>query len=376
MPFPAPPPAVPPTPLTEVDAAIERLHAKKDTWLSVDLPGRIALLDRCVASIAAVAGRWADIGARIKGLSPDENLAGEEWIAGIMPTVRNARLLAEALRAGGQRTPTAVRAAPNGQLVARVHPANVMERLMFSGMTVDVWIAKGKSATQGAIYRDRAARLAAGSGGRVCLVLGGGNVSSIPPMDVLYKLFVEDEVVLLKLNPVNEALAPILTEALAPLVSEGVLAIVTGGAEVGSHAAQHAKIGSLHVTGSDRTYDAIVWGSDPEEQARRKKSGEKLNDRSFTRRARLRHAGDRGARPLVGGRHQVPGAARRGDGHAERELQLQRREGDRHPRAAGCSARRSSMRSTRSSARRARARPTTRARRAAIARSSSSTPMR
>jgi len=57
---------------------------------------------------------------------------------------------------------------------------------------------------------------------------------------------------------------------------------VYGGAEVGGHAAQHPKVGSLHVTGSDRTYDAIVWGSDPEERARRKKTGEKSNARAFS----------------------------------------------------------------------------------------------
>jgi hypothetical protein len=102
-------------------------------------------------------------------------------------------------------------------------------------------------------------------------------------MDVFYKLFVENEVVLLKMNPVNEALAPVFEDALRPLIDEGVLAIVTGGAEVGGHAAQHEKIGSLHVTGSDRTYDAIVWGQgDGEERARRKKSGEKANTRPFT----------------------------------------------------------------------------------------------
>jgi hypothetical protein len=84
------------------------------------------------------------------------------------------------------------------------------------------------------------------------------------------------------MNPVNEALGPILEKALAPLVEANVLAIVTGGAEVGSHAAAHAKVGSLHVTGSDRTYDAIVWGKDPEERARRKKSGERVNERPFS----------------------------------------------------------------------------------------------
>jgi hypothetical protein len=101
-------------------------------------------------------------------------------------------------------------------------------------------------------------------------------------MDVLYKLFVEDEVVLLKMNPVNEALGPVLGDALRPLVDAGVLAIVYGGAEVGGHAASHPKVGSLHVTGSDRTYDAIVWGADPEERARRKRSGEKKNERAFS----------------------------------------------------------------------------------------------
>ena len=282
MPFVAAPPPVSPTPLPDVDAAIERLHARKDAWLAVGLPERIALLERCVASIAAVAERWADVGARIKGLSPTDVLAGEEWVAGVMPTVRNARLLAEALRAGGQRAPTAVRPGPTGQLIARIHPANLMERLMYSGVKVDVWIEKGKPASQGAIYRERALKLARGDAGRVCLVLGGGNVSSIPPMDVLYKLFVEDDVVLLKMNPVNEALGPVLEDALRPLVDEGVLAVVSGGAEVGSHAAQHPKVGSLHITGSDRTYDAIVWGSDPEERARRKMTGQKLNARSFS----------------------------------------------------------------------------------------------
>ena len=278
MAFPAPPPAVPATSLSDVDAAIDRLHAKKDAWLAVPIAARVTLLERCIESILSVADRWAEIGARIKGLEANDVLAGEEWVAGVLPTIRNARLLVEALRAGGARKPPLVRTRPDGQVVARVHPASLMERLMFTGVSADVWIEKGKPATQGAIYRSDGKK----TEGRVCLVLGGGNVSSIPAMDVLYKLFVENEVVLLKMNPVNEALAPILEEALRPLVVDDVLAIVTGGADVGSHAADHPKIDTLHVTGSDRTYDAIVWGKDPEERARRKKSGQRVNERPFS----------------------------------------------------------------------------------------------
>jgi len=278
MSFAAPPPAVPATSLADVDAAIERLHAKKDTWLAVPVAARIALLERCIESTVSVAERWAEIGARIKGFEPTAVGAGEEWLAGIMPTIRNARLLIEALRSNGQPKPALVRKRPDGQVVARVHPTNLMERLMFTGITADVWIEKGKEPTQGAIYRERKES----AEGRVCVVLGGGNVNSIPPMDVLYKLFVENEVVLLKMNPVNEALGPVLEDALRPLVTEGVLAVISGGAAVGGHAAQHPKVGALHVTGSDRTYDAIVWGGDPEERARRKASGEKVNERSFS----------------------------------------------------------------------------------------------
>jgi acyl-CoA reductase-like NAD-dependent aldehyde dehydrogenase len=252
----------------DVDRAIERLAEKKDEWLAVGMAERASLLDECIASTLAVADQWAAIGARIKGVSPSDNIAGEEWLAGIMPTVRNLRLLANAMRANGQPPPVRVRMAPDGRKVVRVFPSTLIEQVMFAGITADVWIEPGKPASQGIRLRTK---------GSVCLVLGGGNVSSIPPMDVLYKLFVENEVVLLKMNPVNEELAPVLGKALAPLVREGVLVIVTGAAVVGAHAAAHPKVDSLHVTGSDRTYDAIVWGGNEKGPDK-----PRANDKPFT----------------------------------------------------------------------------------------------
>jgi acyl-CoA reductase-like NAD-dependent aldehyde dehydrogenase len=276
MAFPAPHAPVPATPIPEVEAAIDRLHAKKAAWPSVSIADRIHLLERCIKDTLAVSEEWVAAGARLKGFAPTDNLAGEEWLAGPMATIRNARLFIDALRAGG--APKAiVRTRTDGQTVARVFPANMKERVMFAGTTVDVWIAKGERPSQGAIYRD-GGKTKKKEGG-VCLVLGGGNVSSIPPMDVLYKLFVDDEVCLLKMNPVNEALGAVLEKAFAALVSGGWLAIVYGGAEVGAHAANHSKIDSLHVTGSDRTYDAIVWGG----AEKKKQTGAKrVNEKPFT----------------------------------------------------------------------------------------------
>jgi acyl-CoA reductase-like NAD-dependent aldehyde dehydrogenase len=50
--------------------------------------------------------------------------------------------------------------------------------------------------------------------------------------------------------------------------------IVTGGADVGDYLCTHPQVDSIHLTGSDRTHDAIVWGATREEQERRKMMNE------------------------------------------------------------------------------------------------------
>src|SRR5262249_43225579 len=131
MAFTAPPPPVPPTPLAHVDAAIDALYDKRNAWHAVSIGQRVALLDRCVDAIARAASRWAAVGASIKGISANDILAGEEWVSGPLPAIRNARLLADALRHGGHPRPLSVRHRPDGRTIARVFPANLMERLMF-----------------------------------------------------------------------------------------------------------------------------------------------------------------------------------------------------------------------------------------------------
>ena len=46
-----------------------------------------------------------------------------------------------------------------------------------------------------------------------------------------------------------------------------ILRVVYGGIEVGAQLCAHPEVDSIHVTGSDRTYDAIVWGGDPDQRA-------------------------------------------------------------------------------------------------------------
>jgi hypothetical protein len=255
-----------------LDPVVARVAAKRDEWVRVGIPDRVALLESAIRGVLSVADEWVRAACHAKGIDPHAPLAGEEWISGPMTTTRNLRLLAEAIAAGGAPRPMAVRTRPDGQVVAKVFPHNLRERLMYSHMTVEVWIEPGKPPTQGAIYRNKAAGVF--PPGRTCLVLGAGNVSSIGALDVVYKLFVEDEVAVLKMNPVNDYLAPFFERAFADLVERGFLAIVRGGADVGQYLCAHSSIDSIHLTGSDRTHDAIVWGATVEEQERRKAAGQ------------------------------------------------------------------------------------------------------
>ncbi len=65
---------------------------------------------------------------------------------------------------------------------------------------------------QGANYRAKAAGKKAA--GQVSLVLGAGNQTPVACMDILHKLFVDDAVVVCKMNPVNEYLGEYIRQAI------------------------------------------------------------------------------------------------------------------------------------------------------------------
>ena len=53
----------------------------------------------------------------------------------------------------------------------------------------------------------------------------------------------------------------IFERAFKPLVDLGVLQICYGGAELGGYLIGHPKVDAVHMTGSERTYNLIKWGS-------------------------------------------------------------------------------------------------------------------
>lgn len=257
-PFPAPLAPLPPTPIERCDAMLAELESARARWVALAPPARAALLRACMQTTLAVSDRWASTACLVKGYAEGSNGHGEEYLGGTLAVMRNLRLYAEALDADGAPKLPSVTQRPDGQWVARVFPANAYDKALFGGVTCDLWIEPGKEPTQGRLYRDKRAGKA-GHGG-TCVVLGAGNQSSIPPMDVLYKLVVDDEVCLLKMNPVNEQLGPVIEDALRPLIDAGFLRVVYGGVEVGKHLTDHAKVTSIHITGSAAAHDAILYG--------------------------------------------------------------------------------------------------------------------
>jgi len=272
-------------PALDLDGALATLRASVPAWVATGPAERVRLLDRVRRDVAAVADRWTAAVVAAEGLDPADPSSGEAALVGPYLLLRNLRLLRDALqdieRHGTPRIPGAVRTRPDGQVTARVFPASLYDRLFFPGVNGEVWMepgvtAAGLAATQALAYHD-----GADPAGRICLVLGAGNVSSIGPLDVISKLVIENRVVILKLHPVNAYLDPILEVGLGALIERGVLRIVTGGADVGSALCGHPEVDEIHMTGSDRTYEAIVFGAGPEGQER-KARGERMLDKPIS----------------------------------------------------------------------------------------------
>lgn len=275
-------------PSAEDRALLDRLLAElargAERWASTGLAERAALLRSVHGSVGAASNRWTRTAAGLKGLAAESSLVGEEWLSGpytvLGTTARLARSV-DALAAG--RSPLdgfRFRPAPGGRTALEVLPLDRADKLLLSGFSAQVWFPPGVS--EGTV-RTRAGlgakRLGESNG--VGLVLGAGNITAIPPLDVLYEIVAHNRAVLLKLNPVMAAMMTSYLDALDPLIRFGVLRIVQGGADVGSYLAHHPGVSHVHITGSAASHDAVVFGSGPD-GTRRRSAGQPLLDKPIS----------------------------------------------------------------------------------------------
>lgn len=263
-------------------AATARAGAK--AWSGVDLAGRRALLEQFVTRVDEHASEWVRIAAEIKGLDPQSPPVGEEWVSGPWATLSYARHLLQTLaRLEAGTSPLegfAVRRVPGDRVAVEVLPHSVWDHLLLSGFSAEVWSEPGVT--------EQEVRETAGLGLRepeavrgTCAVLGAGNIFSIAPLDALYVLYADNRAVALKLNPVTDRLLPVFEAIFAPFIDLGVVQVFTSDLELGAAVIAHPDIDAVHMTGSEATHDAIVWGPG-EEGAANKASGTPLLHKPIT----------------------------------------------------------------------------------------------
>lgn len=277
-------PAVSPTPLSVLDRAVEDVRSRSDAWLTISVRDRIHILEESIQRFAAIQDDWVRRGLVAKDAVDSNSAAGWEWFGGPVPILRYLQGLRRALTdistRGLPQLPNPISTRADGTATALIYPASSYERIVTPGVTAEVWMENGQApeevtATQAAEYRRPR------TSGSVVLVLGAGNISAIPVLDALYKLFVENQVVVLKMSPVNAYVGPLIHESFRRLVEGGFLRIVYGDIAEGGHLAHHADVDELHITGSDRAYEAIMFGTG-EEGARRKREIDPIITKRFT----------------------------------------------------------------------------------------------
>jgi aldehyde dehydrogenase (NAD(P)+) len=256
-----------------IDEVLDRLQKNRTRWARLPIPDKIELLRDVQQRVLTASQRWVDAEVDAKGLAPDSPLVGAEvWMAGPFPVVSWLSASIEtltALQAGEDLLKhVPLRTSITGNLVARVMPHDIWDRLLESGVTGDVWMQPGITEDN---IRDNMASFyrQADPEGALTLVLGAGNVASIPALDVLDRMINHGDVVICKMNPVNDYVGPIFEHMLAPLIRDGFLAFAYGGGDVGAYLTDHEAVQSVHITGSARTHDLIVYGGGEEGQRRK-----------------------------------------------------------------------------------------------------------
>jgi aldehyde dehydrogenase (NAD(P)+) len=266
-----------------IDQAISQLQDCKAVWAQLPIPKKLDLLRNLRTRVNDVSQRWVNAAVKAKGIPEDSRYVGEEWLSGPWALLHGINGNIAALTAnqkGETRKPKSVRIRPNGQVVVDVFPLDMLDRAVVNGVRSEVWMQKDITLANwqeniGAFYKQE------NPPGKVALVLGAGNIASITPLDVLFKLYVEGQVCILKMNPINDYLGPFLEEIFKQFVDAGFLRFAYGSEDVGKYLTQHAGVEEIHLTGSVRTHDAIVFGADDEAE-QRKQRNESVTDKRVT----------------------------------------------------------------------------------------------
>lgn len=270
---------------SQLDSALAELHAARDDWAQTGNSERVAILSEIKNDLMAVSQDWVSEAARQKQIPDNSSLVGEEWLSGPYAVMSACNGLIETISKMDGKTflnGLPKRQLSSGQTAVRVVPHSIWDRLLLSGVSAEVWMQKGVNVGNLAKHTAGGYDLPAGERkGKIALILGAGNIASIPILDCFQKLFQENQVVIVKMNPVNEYLIGFFEATFRSLIKRGAVRFVTGGVKEGAYLCNHADVEEIHITGAATSHDAIVWGAGAV-GAKNKKANTPVNTRRIT----------------------------------------------------------------------------------------------
>ncbi len=260
----------------DIDRFITTLRTKSKEYNSINNVQLASMLEETISNIKEVSFFWATICSDNKGTTktPAE---GEEWLGGPFASVLATQYYIKSLTNDDDLTEKKYNSEENSY---KVFPNNFIERITFPFIDAKVIFNKSMSFDDINKYRGFSKRYDIDPS--ITLVLGAGNFSSIPYLDVLYHLITRKSVILLKLNPVNEYLKPVFEKVFQNFIERGYIIVTTGNIDESKYMATHPGINHIHLTGSDKTFEDIVYGRELTEKERRSKSLSKVNNKPIS----------------------------------------------------------------------------------------------
>tara|TARA_B100001057_G_scaffold189184_1_gene189995 strand:+ start:562 stop:2208 length:1647 start_codon:yes stop_codon:yes gene_type:complete len=260
----------------DIDRYITTLRTNSKEFNNISDLQLSSMLEEVISNIKEVAYFWSTVCSDNKGTSktPAE---GEEWLGGPFAAVLATQNYIDTLQSNEDLSVKLYNKKENSY---KVFPNKFIEKLTFPFIEGKVYFNKSMSFEDINKYRGFSKRYDIDPS--ITLVLGAGNFSSIPYLDVIYHLITRRSVILLKLNPVNEYLKPVFEKVFQNFIERGYIIVTTGNIDESKYMVNHPGVNHIHLTGSDKTFEDIVYGKNLFDKERKLMSLPKLNTKNIT----------------------------------------------------------------------------------------------
>jgi aldehyde dehydrogenase (NAD(P)+) len=255
----------------DLDRNINRLRIHSVEFSELPDEELVTLLEKTIHNIQGIAYYWATLSAEKKQIL-QKHKEGEEWLGGPFVSILTTQYYIEYLKGNLQLKEDNFDKVTNSY---KVFPNKLIESLTFPLLKAEIRFNKSMSFNQIEEFRGFNQRI--GKSDNVTLVLGAGNVSSIPFLDTLFHLVAKRSAILLKLNPVNDYLLPVFEKVFEEFIDRGFISVVNGNLDTSRYLTKHRSIDSIHLTGSNYTYENIVYDRQLTDKERSLSTIPKLN---------------------------------------------------------------------------------------------------